>query len=176
MFVVTALMRISACGSGAPACWDVQVATIAVSAIAVSAWPPVSVATGERARTSWSTPACTGVAPGDDRDPLIIGALPAVRGQRRAAAVPTSTSFVPASTPGCRGRSGPGRRSDSPRTVAMAEIAEDMREGLLALAVGTGLQVVSALMAAGVSTVCGPRGKHVITFVCVSFVCVARLT
>ena len=58
----------------------------------------------------------------------------------------------------------------------MAEIAEDMREGLLALAVGTGLQVVSALMAAGVSAVCGPRGKHVITFVCVSFVCVARLT
>ena len=53
----------------------------------------------------------------------------------------------------------------------MAEIAEDMREGLLALAVGTGLQVMSALMAAGVSAVCGPRGKHVI-----GFVCVARLT
>jgi hypothetical protein len=32
-------------------------------------------------------------------------------------------------------------------TVAMAEIAEDMGEGLLALAVGTGLQVMSALMA-----------------------------
>jgi putative transposase len=45
-------------------------------------------------------------------------------------------------------------------TVAMAEIAEDMGEGLLALAVGTGLQVMSALMVADVSAVCGPRGKH----------------
>ena len=31
--------------------------------------------------------------------------------------------------------------------VSMAEIAEDMREGLLALAVGAGLQVMQTLMA-----------------------------
>ncbi len=45
-------------------------------------------------------------------------------------------------------------------SVAMAEIAEDMQEGLLALAVGTGLQVMSALMEQDVSAVCGPKGKH----------------
>jgi transposase-like protein len=42
----------------------------------------------------------------------------------------------------------------------MNEIAEDMREGLLALAVGAGLQVMQALMEADVTAVCGPRGKH----------------
>src|SRR5688500_251360 len=45
-------------------------------------------------------------------------------------------------------------------TIAMAEIAEDMRGGLLALAVGTGLQVMGTLMDADVTAVCGPRGKH----------------
>ncbi len=45
-------------------------------------------------------------------------------------------------------------------TIAMGEIAEDMREGLLALAVGAGLQVMAALMEADVAAVCGPRGKH----------------
>jgi len=45
-------------------------------------------------------------------------------------------------------------------SVAMNEIAEDMREGLLALAVGAGLQVMSQLMEADVSAACGPRGKH----------------
>ena len=35
-----------------------------------------------------------------------------------------------------------------------------MREGLLALAVGAGLQVMQQLMEADVSAVCGPRGKH----------------
>jgi len=44
--------------------------------------------------------------------------------------------------------------------VAMEEIAADMREGLLALAVGAGLQVMAQLMEADVSAVCGPRGKH----------------
>jgi transposase-like protein len=46
-------------------------------------------------------------------------------------------------------------------TVAMAEIAEDMREGLLALAVGAGLQVMATLMQADVAAVAGPRGKHI---------------
>ena len=45
-------------------------------------------------------------------------------------------------------------------TVAMAEIARDMCEGLLALAVATGLQVMSAMMAAGVTTLAGVKGKH----------------
>ena len=45
-------------------------------------------------------------------------------------------------------------------SVSMDEIAGAMREGLLALAVGTGLQVMSTLMEADVAAVCGPRGKH----------------
>ncbi len=45
-------------------------------------------------------------------------------------------------------------------TVALGEIAESAREGLLALAVGAGLQVMSALMAADVTALAGPRGKH----------------
>jgi len=45
-------------------------------------------------------------------------------------------------------------------SVAMDEIAADMREGLLALAVGAGLQVMAQLMQADVSAVCGPKGKH----------------
>ena len=45
-------------------------------------------------------------------------------------------------------------------SVAMAEIAENMHEGLLALAVGAGLQVMQALMAADVSALAGPKGKH----------------
>jgi putative transposase len=44
--------------------------------------------------------------------------------------------------------------------VAMAEIAENMHEGLLALAVGAGLQVMAALMEADVTALAGPRGKH----------------
>jgi len=45
-------------------------------------------------------------------------------------------------------------------SVAMNEIAADMREGLLALAVGAGLQVMQQLMEADVAAACGPRGKH----------------
>ncbi|MEP7369294.1 MAG: IS256 family transposase, partial [Dermatophilaceae bacterium] len=45
-------------------------------------------------------------------------------------------------------------------SVAMDEIAADMREGLLALAVGAGLQVMGSLMEADVAEVCGPRSKH----------------
>jgi putative transposase len=45
-------------------------------------------------------------------------------------------------------------------SVAMGEIAADMREGLLALAVGAGLQVMAQLMEADVTAACGPRGKH----------------
>ena len=45
-------------------------------------------------------------------------------------------------------------------SVAMAEIAENMGEGLLALAVGAGLQVMAALMEADVSALAGPKGRH----------------
>jgi putative transposase len=45
-------------------------------------------------------------------------------------------------------------------SVALGEIVADVREGLLAMAVGTGLQVMAAMMDADVTTVCGPRGKH----------------
>jgi putative transposase len=44
--------------------------------------------------------------------------------------------------------------------VAMNEIAADVREGLLAIAVGAGLQVMAAMMATDVDALCGPRGKH----------------
>ena len=42
----------------------------------------------------------------------------------------------------------------------MGEIAAELREGLLALAVGAGLQVMQQLMEADVTAACGPRGKH----------------
>jgi transposase-like protein len=45
-------------------------------------------------------------------------------------------------------------------SVALAELAGDLREGLLALAVGAGLQVLAALMDADVTAVCGPKGRH----------------
>jgi len=44
--------------------------------------------------------------------------------------------------------------------VALEEIAASAREGVLALSVACGLQVVSEIMAADVTRVCGPRGKH----------------
>ena len=45
-------------------------------------------------------------------------------------------------------------------SVAMSEIAADVREGLLAIAVGAGLRVMAAMMAADVDAVCGPKGRH----------------
>ena len=45
-------------------------------------------------------------------------------------------------------------------TVVMAELAGDVQQGLLALAVGTGLQVMAAMMNADVEASCGPKGKH----------------
>jgi putative transposase len=45
-------------------------------------------------------------------------------------------------------------------TVALAEIAESAKEGLLALAVGAGLQVLQTLMEESVTALAGPKGKH----------------
>jgi putative transposase len=44
--------------------------------------------------------------------------------------------------------------------VSMAEIAGAAKEGLLALAVGTGLQVMAAMFDEDVARLCGPGGKH----------------
>jgi putative transposase len=45
-------------------------------------------------------------------------------------------------------------------SVALAELAGEVQEGLLALAVGTGLQVLAAMMEADVTAACGPKGRH----------------
>jgi hypothetical protein len=44
--------------------------------------------------------------------------------------------------------------------VSMAEIAGAAKEGLLALAVGTGLQVMAAMFDEDVARLCGPEGRH----------------
>jgi putative transposase len=44
--------------------------------------------------------------------------------------------------------------------VSMTEIAASAREGLLALAVGTGLQVMAAMFEADTEALCGPAGRH----------------
>ncbi len=45
-------------------------------------------------------------------------------------------------------------------SVAMADIAATMREGLLAMAVGAGLSVMQTLMDESVTAICGAKGKH----------------
>jgi hypothetical protein len=45
-------------------------------------------------------------------------------------------------------------------TLAVAELAGAAREGLLALAVGTGLQVLQTLLAADVGRLVGAKGRH----------------
>jgi putative transposase len=44
--------------------------------------------------------------------------------------------------------------------VSMAEIAGSVKEGLLALAVGAGLQVMAAMFDEDVTRLCGPDGRH----------------
>jgi putative transposase len=45
-------------------------------------------------------------------------------------------------------------------TLALAELAGAAREGLLALAVGTGLQVLQAMLDQDVARLVGPKGRH----------------
>ena len=45
-------------------------------------------------------------------------------------------------------------------SIALAEIAESANEGLLAMAVGAGLQVLGTLMEESVDALAGPKGKH----------------
>jgi putative transposase len=45
-------------------------------------------------------------------------------------------------------------------TIALGELAGAAREGLLALAVGTGIRVLAELLAADVERLVGPKGRH----------------
>jgi putative transposase len=54
----------------------------------------------------------------------------------------------------------PGLTIPQEVSVALAEIAESATEGLLALAVGAGLQVLQQMMEESVRAVAGPKGKH----------------
>jgi putative transposase len=45
-------------------------------------------------------------------------------------------------------------------SVAMSELTGAVREGLLALAVGAGLQVMQVLMDESVTALAGPKGTH----------------
>jgi hypothetical protein len=45
-------------------------------------------------------------------------------------------------------------------TVAIGEVIADVREGLLAMAAGAGLQVMAAMMSEDVTLAWGPNGKH----------------
>lgn len=45
-------------------------------------------------------------------------------------------------------------------TVALTELAGAAKEGLLALAVATGLQVMHTIMQEDVTSLCGPKGRH----------------
>ena len=65
------------------------------------------------------------------------------------------TSDVQASMPSMLGLAVPEQV-----TVALAEIVESATEGLLALAVGAGLQVLGTLMEESVVAVAGPKHKH----------------
>ena len=45
-------------------------------------------------------------------------------------------------------------------TISLGEVVESAKEGLLALAVGTGLKVMEAMFAEDVERLCGPKSKH----------------
>ncbi|MGD0287151.1 MAG: IS256 family transposase, partial [Acidimicrobiales bacterium] len=44
--------------------------------------------------------------------------------------------------------------------IAMTDLADELREGLLALAVGTGLQVMGVLLEESITALAGPKGRH----------------
>lgn len=45
-------------------------------------------------------------------------------------------------------------------TVAIAELAGELEEGLLAFVVGTGLKVLDVILESEASALAGPRGRH----------------
>src|SRR3954464_6691223 len=95
----------------------------------------------------WRSPARTGREVGVGRPP---------RHHRRGTAVTKKYQKNNIDTP----TDGEGLLVPERVSVAMAEIAGSMREGLLALAVGTGLQVMQVLMEADVTRLAGPKGRH----------------
>src|SRR3954447_4023817 len=109
-----------------------------------------ATAVGRLFRVSWKlrgrSPARTGREVGVGRPP---------RHHRQGTAVTKKYQKDKIDTPAGDGLVVPERVS-----VAMAEIAGSMREGLLALAVGTGLQVMRVLMEADVTGMAGPKGRH----------------
>src|SRR3954447_25588259 len=109
-----------------------------------------ATAVGRLSRVSWKlrwrSPARTGHEVGVGRPP---------RHHRQGTAVTKKYQKNNIDTPTGDGLVVPERVS-----VAMGEIAGSMREGLLALAVGTGLQVMQALMEADVTALAGPKGRH----------------
>jgi putative transposase len=54
----------------------------------------------------------------------------------------------------------PGLTIPAEVSIALVEIAESVKEGLLALSVGAGLQVLGTLMEESVTALAGPKGKH----------------
>src|SRR3954471_1358233 len=94
----------------------------------------------------WRSPARTGREVGVGHPP---------RHHRQGTAVTKKYQKNEIDTPDALGIAVPERVS-----VAMAEIAGSMREGLLALAVGTGLQVMQVLMEGDVTGLAGPKGRH----------------
>lgn len=60
-------------------------------------------------------------------------------------------------------RSGPRAERAGAVLVSLSEIAESAKEGLLALAVGTGIQVMHAMMDADVAALAGPRAATIRT-------------
>jgi transposase-like protein len=54
----------------------------------------------------------------------------------------------------------PGFAMPDTVSVAMGELTGAVREGLLAFAVGAGLQVMQVLMEENVAGLCGPKGRH----------------
>jgi putative transposase len=45
-------------------------------------------------------------------------------------------------------------------TISLGEVVESAKEGILALAVGTGLKVMEAMFAEDTDRLCGPKSKH----------------
>src|SRR3954469_15016458 len=110
-------------------------------------WPPCATRLSRVSwKLRWRSPARTSREVGVGRPP---------RHHRQGTAVTKKYQKQEIDTPAGDGLVVPERVS-----VAMGEIAGSMREGLLALAVGTGLQVMQVLMEADVTAVAGPKGRH----------------
>src|SRR3954469_5998655 len=110
-------------------------------------WPPCATRLSRVSwKLRWRSPARTSREVGAGRPP---------RHHRQGTAVTKKYQKKEIDTP-----AGDGLVVPEGVSVAMAEIAGSMREGLLALAVGTGLQVMQVLMEADVTGLAGPKSKH----------------